>query len=478
MTPNPLQTGRALATLITQPARGAALVVALSALVGCAAKEPILPGDRYDLRDLDGAAEQLASDQARAEEALEIRPDTKSITPPYSVDGEAVRISLGTARNVTSWPQRYLSAERLVPHLQLANRPLTQVWSTQFGAGNDKRQRITSAPVAAGGRVFVLDALQNVTAIGTNGATLWQKDLTPATETSGEVVGGGLAVVDGRIYATTGFGRLHVLDAATGAEIWSKRFDAALTAAPLVDGGLIYVISRDGFAYALDRKSGRIVWEVEGTPASTSVLGSGAPAIAGKTAIFPFPSGELAAVLKLGGVSLWDSSVSGSRLGRSYGSVNAIVGGPVVSGRTVYVATAAGRLAAIDSASGDREWTALEGAVGPVISAGGSLFVVSDEAKLLRLNASDGTRIWAATLPLYATEKIARREEIYVHFGPILAGGRLILASTDGVMREIDPASGRILRATDLGSPAASEPIIVGGTLYVITANGVLHAFR
>lgn len=246
----------------------------------------------------------------------------------------------------------------------------------------------------------------------------------------------------------------------------------------MVDGGLVYVVSRDGYGYAIDRDSGRIVWEVEGTPSSTSVLGNGAPAIAGKSVIFPFPSGELAALLKLGGVSLWDSSVSGSRLGRSYGSVNAIAGSPVVAGRTLYVATAAGRLAAIDSASGDRLWTALEGAVGPVVPAGGSLFVVSDEAKLLRLDAGDGSRIWAATLPLFTTEKIARRDEIYVHYGPVLAGGRLILASSDGLLREIDPVSGRIIRATDLGSPAASEPIIVGGTLYVITANGVLHAFR
>lgn len=452
--------------------------VLLGALAGCKAREDVLPGERYGLRDLDQAAELLAAEQDGITEAVRTRLENKVPNPPYAVEGDAQSISLGSARTVNAWPQRYLNANRSVPHLALNSGPLTRVWSVNFGAGNEQRQRITAAPVAAGGRLFVLDSLLSVSAIGNNGALIWQQSLVPPNDNAGEAIGGGLAVVDGRLYVTTGFGALHVLDALTGKEIWTQKFDSAVASAPLVDGDLVYVLSRGGFGYAIDRKTGRIIWEVEGTPKQATVLGAGAPAIAGKAVVFPFPSGELSAVLKRAGISLWTSSVSGSRLGRSYGGVNGIVGGPVVSGRTMYVATAAGRLAAVDVETGDRYWTSLEGAVGPVAVAGGSLFVVSDEARLLRVNTKDGSLIWAATLPLFQTDRINRRQDIFVHYGPVIAGGRVILVSNDGLMRHIDPASGQILRVTDLGDPAAAEPIIVGNTLYVITADGVLHAFR
>lgn len=453
-------------------------LVVLGVLAGCKARDDVLPGERYGLRDLDQATEQLSADQEGNTDPTRVKLDNKVPNPPYTVVGEAQQISLGTARTVTAWPQRYLDAQRSVPHLNLRSGALTEVWSVNFGAGNAKRQRITAAPVAAGGRLFVLDSLMQVSAIGNNGTIIWQTSLIPPADREGDTIGGGLAVVDNRVYVTSGFGALHVLDALTGQQVWEQKFDSPVTAAPLIDGDLVYVMDRAGLGYAIDRKTGRIIWSIEGTATSASVLATGAPAIAGKAAVFAFPSGELTAVLKKAGISLWTSSVTGSRIGRAYGGFNGVAGAPVVSGGTMYVATAAGRLAAVDVETGARLWTSLEGALGPVVTAGGSLFVVSDEARLLRVNASDGSLIWAATLPLYQTDRVNRRQEIFVHYGPILAGGRLILASNDGLLREIDPASGQIIRVTDLGEPVASEPIIVSNTLYVITADGALRAFR
>ena len=72
----------------------------------------------------------------------------------------------------------------------------------------------------------------------------------------------------------------------------------------------------------------------------------------------------------------------------------------------------------------------------------------------------------------------AHRYAVFPHFGPVLAGGRLIVVSGDGYMREVDPASGKLLRATPIGGVAAANPIVAGRTLYVLTDDGRLHAFR
>ena len=67
---------------------------------------------------------------------------------------------------------------------------------------------------------------------------------------------------------------------------------------------------------------------------------------------------------------------------------------------------------------------------------------------------------------------------VVAHFGPVLAGGRLIVASSDGLIRAFDPASGALAGSVELPGGAASAPAVAGGVLYVVTKDGKLRAFR
>jgi len=107
---------------------------------------------------------------------------------------------------------------------------------------------------------------------------------------------------------------------------------------------------------------------------------------------------------------------------------------------------------------------------------GRSVFLVSDAAQLVRLDARDGSRIWAIDLPHFKKDK-TRRDSI-VHYGPIMAGGRLLVASSDGSIRSFDPASGALLSEVAIPGGAASQPAIVDGVLYILSGNGKLNAYR
>ena len=60
----------------------------------------------------------------------------------------------------------------------------------------------------------------------------------------------------------------------------------------------------------------------------------------------------------------------------------------------------------------------------------------------------------------------------------MLAGNQLIVTSSDGQARFFDPASGAQTGALQLGAGAASDPVVAGRTLYVVTRDGQLRAFR
>ena len=133
---------------------------------------------------------------------------------------------------------------------------------------------------------------------------------------------------------------------------------------------------------------------------------------------------------------------------------------------------------ALDISSGKRRWTLQEGALGPVWPVGGSLFFVSDNNKLMRVRAKDGRIVWSVDLPYFTKYNPKRSVRIFAHYGPVLAGGQLVIASDDGLLRLFDPVSGALLRSLPIPDGATTSPILVDGTMDIVSGKGELHAFR
>ena len=430
--------------------RIAAVLGILGALAGCS-RDFILPGERIDIRAPWGGGQPVVN---------EARP----IGLPAQVANAA-------------WSHRQGENGARPQHPALASNPQL-VWSSPIGQGDGRRVRLQTDPVAAGGRIFTLDSGARVQATSTGGAALWSRDLTPPGQRTPNASGGGLAVAGDRLYVTSAYGFLAVLDAATGEEIWRQRFDAPVTGAPTVAGDRVLVSAADSTLWAIDIGSGRIDWSIAGARTGTLMARGPAPAIAGDLAIMPTGAGELLGVRRANGAIVWDTTVVGRRPGAAYAEISSISGDPVVDGGRVYAANQSGRVMALGTRNGERIWSAREAAYGPVWPVGGSVFIVSDENRLMRLDAADGSPIWAVELPLYTTDRPRSRAEIIPQHGPVLAGGRIWIASGDGFLRGFDPVSGTETTRLEVPGGAAAAPIVAGGTLYVLGRTGVLHAFR
>lgn len=431
---------------------GVAFRAALLGLVlaGCAEREISLPGQRLDIfgRPLAGQVNLAAP------------------------------IELPAIVNISDWPQRAARADHVLPHAALADEPKA-AWLAGIGQGNTRRHRITADPVSDGAHVFVMDSRALVSAVTPDGATTWQRDLGRASDNSEDASGGGLAVAGGRLFAATGFSELSALDAATGEVLWQQRFDAPVAGAPALSGGKVYVATRDSNGWVLDASNGRLLWQVQGAPAPIGVSGGAGPSVGPTYAIFPFASGQVTAVYRAQGFPAWRNTLAGGRLGHARTDLNDVASGPVIGGGRVYAGTPSGRIFALDRQSGERVWVAETGATGPLLLAGGSVFAISDASSLVRLSARDGRRIWSADLPQFKPVALFRKpRDIFPHFGPILAGGRVWVASGDGALRAFDPVDGRQVKELALGAGAATRPIVVNRTLYVVTDDGLLRAFR
>jgi len=430
--------------------RIAAILGVVGALGACS-RDEILEGNRVDIRAPWGGGTEVVN---RAQ--------------PIALPAQVVN---------TAWSHRQGNNGARPQHPALAATPQL-VWSTDIGQGDARRQRLSTEPVAADGRIYTLDASARLQATATNGQVIWSTDITPDWARRGSASGGGLAVAGNRVYVASAYAFLAAYDATTGTEIWRERFDAPLMGAPMVAGDRVFVSVGDSTLWSLDAATGRIDWTLAGTDSISIMSRTAAPALAGDLVVFPTQSGELRAVRRTNGASAWAAILAGRRVGAAYANISSVTGDPVVDGNRVYAANQSGRLMAVDARSGATLWSAREAAYSPVWPVGGSVFLVSDENRVIRLDAASGEPVWAQELPLFTDERPRRQAQIYPQYGPVLAGGRLWVASGDGALRGFDPASGAIGAQIEVPGGAASGPIVMDRTLYVLGRNGVLHAFR
>lgn len=436
-------------------------IAGLVLLTACAEPQVNLPGVREDVRAMTATGAQDATAGAAT----------------LRLSNQSLPLSLPAQTNNAEWSHRPNAARYRTENAALSPRPQL-LWSANIGAGDAKRQRIVADPVMAQGRIFTLDAGATVTATSTAGQTLWSRDMTPAADRSDQASGGGIAVADGVVYVASAFGMLSALDAASGQIRWQQKLEATGSGTPTVAGDLVYLVAGDNTAWAIETATGRVRWQTSTAPDQANVLGGSAPVVTDDLAIFAFGNGEVQANFRQGGARVWDGFAAGQRRFSALSRIADVTGDPVLSGGTLYIGTHSGRMVALDAATGERIWTAQDGAISPVWVAGGSVFAISDRNELIRLDASDGSRIWGMPLPNFTENRPRRQVEVVAHYGPILAGNQLVVASNDGQMRFFDPVSGNLTHTVAVPGGATTSPIVAGGVLYVVGTRGQLHAFR
>ena len=391
-------------------------------------------------------------------------------------DAKGVAVSIPGAQSNANWPQLNGNAARSLGHVA-AGASLTRVWAVDVGAGGSSSGRIVSTPVAAEGRVFTLDAGATVSARDAgSGAAVWSVDLTPEGENTIDGFGGGVAYDSGRVFVSNGFGDLHALSSGSGEVVWTASLGAPSRAAPAVNGGRVFAVTRDNRIVAVDASSGKVIWREQGLDEAAGILGGAAPAATDSVVIAPFSSGELNAYAASSGRLGWIDDLTGSRGSSGLAVLNDVSGDPVISDGTVYAASQSGRFVAVDVRSGERLWTRNIGGVQAPYLAGDTIFLVSGQGTLVAIQKSTGDVIWATELGAYRDPN--DREDPIIWAGPILAGGNLLLTSNLGQLVSVNPTDGAVSSQVDLPGATTNAPIAAGGTVYVLTDDATLAAYR
>ena len=375
---------------------------------------------------------------------------------------------------VTDWPQAGGTPTHVVGNVAVSG--LTPAWSSSIGEGGGYRARIMAQPVVAGGRIFTMDSDGEVAAFDVaSGRRQWRTETQPRHDRSTNL-GGGIAIDGNVVYASTGRAEALALDAATGNILWRKDLGSPARSAPTLSEGKLYITTLDDRLVALAAKDGERSWAYQASTSDTTVLSGAAPAASEGLIVAGFSSGELVTIRADSGVLAWSDSLAASRGRSSVVDLSAIRALPVIDNGRVFAIGVGGLLAALDLRSGRRLWERDVGGGQTPWIAGDWMYVQTTDQSLAAIGRDDGRVRWVQDLPRW-DDQVKQRDPIFWS-GPVMVNGRLVLAGTDAKAVSVDAKTGAILGQSALSDSTTVPPVAAAGSLFIVSDDGTLQAFR
>ncbi len=268
-------------------------------------------------------------------------------------------------------------------------------------------------------------------------------------ETGGPVLSSP-TVVDGSLYIGSHDQHVYALDAGNGEEQWNFQTGWFVDSSPAVAEGTVYIAGTDGQLYALDTNTGEKQWEFELFSGQTGSLRR-SPTVVNDTVYIA--SSELKAIDTESGEEDWTSN-------------QGVAGSPTITGEELYIRTLSpGRggikgLISIDLTDGYLRWEALFEENDPQ-SRGESPTVVDDtvyvghQQTVYALDTSDGSERWS-----FETGGEIRSS-------PTVNSGTLYVGSDDGHLYALNTSSGTEEWSVDTGGEVVSSPTVVNNSVFV-----------
>jgi outer membrane protein assembly factor BamB len=281
------------------------------------------------------------------------------------------------------------------------------------------------------------------------------------------------ALSNGILYVASG-SNLYALDAADGHLHWRSYLVAGgIYTSPVVIGDGIYFASGGGRIHAVNAKTGEALWQ-QGREVGQEAGGSVATeaTVANGVMYYTTSNDILFAKDLASGVNKWFERVSGIDSNSQ----------PALSGDTLMLLTG-NILSNYRASTGQKRWFIQlpnNASVPPALDAEGNAYLITDNLQIYAVSGVRGRGLW----------KKPARIDFPPVTAPIVSGNMLIVPTSQGGIYVFDIETGALkwnyviqpsatnINAIPTSVNIGSSPVVIGNTLYVLSDDGALTAFR
>lgn len=336
-----------------------------------------------------------------------------------------------------------------------------KVWSTGIGDGMGKHG-LSMAPVYSSGILVAADHEGRLAVVD---AETGRKNWELKTKQS---FSGGPGLDDDRIYMGTIDGRVIAYGRAGGAELWNAQVSSEVLAPPASADGIVAVRCIDGRVFGLDAVSGRRLWIYDHKAPLLTLRGETDLLIRAGILFVGYDDGSVVALRLSDGSVVWNQTVA-SPEGRTELDRLADIGQQmVIVASDLIVSSYKSRIVSLAADSGRLLWFKdISSGTGVQVDRT-SLAVSEKNDDLWMLDRRNGSTIWKVD---QLTNRGLTRPAFY--------GGYVVVGDKEGYLHWLDSEIGSFVARERAGRKGfAAAPLTVGTTLYVLTHDGDLVAYR
>lgn len=336
-----------------------------------------------------------------------------------------------------------------------------KIWSTGIGDGMGK-QGLSMAPVYSSGTLIAADYEGRLAAVDAEtGRKQWELKTKQAFS-------GGPGLDGERIYMGTIDGRVIAYDRSGGAELWNAQVSSEVLSPPASADGLVVVRCIDGRLFGLDAVSGRRLWIYDHKVPLLALRGDADLLIRAGIVFVGYDDGSVVAVRLNDGSVLWSQTIV-SPEGRTELDRLADIGQQmVIVASDLIVSSYKLRVVSLAADSGRLLWFKdISSATGVQVDRT-NLAVSEKNGDLWMLDRRNGSTIWKVD---QLTNRGLTRPAFY--------GDYVVVGDQEGYLHWLDTEIGSFVARNRAGKKGfAAAPLTVGTTMYVLTHDGQLTAYR
>ncbi len=328
-------------------------------------------------------------------------------------------------------------------------------------------QNFVYSPVILGDFAYILDSSGELLALALQDFKIrWRKQIFLKKNLK-NYRAAKLTSCGDKFFAVAGTNEIVAANRGNGEVLWRKELSSILTSSPICDESSVFVLSDNNKIFSINAENGSLNWFASGMARPTTIFGSSNPVISGNQVIVAYSSGEVSSINKKTGEVLWDQELTVNKATTSDFYLNDIDATPIVVDDVLYVVGNGGLLKAISLKNGEFLWKKEIASVIDFWVAGDFIFIINNDNKLLAINRKNGGIKYVADLPAFAREKNPASK--FVYSSVILAGDKLLISRTDGVLIIASPYDGKIEKQFNIGGRLFSSPAIVNDKIYLLS---------
>lgn len=341
-----------------------------------------------------------------------------------------------------------------------ARLSLTQVWSAKVGNGHQPPMYYKLKPMMAHKTIYTADSSGHVSAVSAHGTVLWTTPLAHG-------IVSGPTVVQDKVIVGSDAGTLLALSSRNGQILWEQTLSGEVLAKSLALGQKVIAKTIDGHLYALELATGKSLWMIEHGAPNLVLKASSAPVMMGNTLLVGYSDGKLDAVDPAQGRVIWQRGIVYANGASDVERLVDIDADPIIHHAWIYLASYQGTIGAFDVENGVFTWSKPASIYKNMAMDADTLYVTDSQDILWAYQLSNGHIKWKQTaLKGYGVTE------------PILYGSRLVVGDKMGQLHVVSRTNGDLIGRENVGAPIYISPAVSEQLLLVMSADGVLHAYK